>query len=230
MDKETLTTTTKAEQLLGQTVTAHGGDGYDSAYYEFTFRKKVYTFKNNDEDYRYTCTYTRDGQLIEDVLSNDGFSKHRDGSQINLTELQMQKYGSGLNSVIYFATLPHKLLDEAVNLAYQGKTVVNGIDYEVLKVTFDEEGGGKDHDDEFRYWINSKSKLIDFLAYNYTVNGGGTRFRTAYNTRRIEGVIFQDYVNYKAPVGTPLADLPKLYVHDELKKLSVIETEKVISL
>jgi hypothetical protein len=37
------------------------------------------------------------------------------------------------------------------------------------------------------------------------------RFRTAFNTRVIDGLTFQDYINYEAPIGTPLKDLPKLY-------------------
>ena len=66
--------------------------------------------------------------------------------------------------------------------------------------------------------------------YKRQVNGGGVRFRAAYNTRTVGGILFQDYVNYKAPVGTPLADLPVLYEKEELKKLSVIATESVVKL
>jgi hypothetical protein len=55
------------------------------------------------------------------------------------------------------------------------------------------------------------------------------RFRTAFNTRVIDGLTFQDYINYEAPIGTPLKDLPKLYEQGKLKELSKILTEDVIN-
>ena len=68
---------------------------------------------------------------------------------------------------------------------------------------------------------------MDYLAYNYKVNGGGVRFRSSYNRRNVGGIIFQDYINYKAEVGTPLKDLPTLYENDKLKEVSRIDTENV---
>ena len=52
----------------------------------------------------------------------------------------------------------------------------------------------------------------------------------AYNTRVIDGITFQDYINYKAAVGTALKDLPALYEKGKLKELSKIETENVVNL
>ena len=120
--------------------------------------------------------------------------------------------------------------DKSVNKKHVGKTSIKEKNYDVVQVTFDKEGGGKDHDDQYHYWINDETHLIDYLAYNYTVNKGGVRFRSAYNTRSIDGIIFQDYINYKAPVGTPLINLPKLYEADQLKQLSLIKTENVVKL
>jgi hypothetical protein len=60
------------------------------------------------------------------------------------------------------------------------------------------------------------------------VNDGGVRFRAAFNTRVIDGITFQDYINYEAPLETPLTDLPKLYVQGKLKEVSIIRTENVV--
>ena len=38
-------------------------------------------------------------------------------------------------------------------------------------MTFKENGGGKDYQDEFRYWININNGQIDYLAYNYLTEG-----------------------------------------------------------
>lgn len=219
-----------ANDLLNKALKAHGGKKYKKAHYQFVFRDKVYRFKNNKDSYHYSVRKTTNGAQVFDQLSNGDFSRSINGLESTLGKKEMMGASSGLNSVIYFATLPYKLLDPAVNLAHGGSTTINGVAYELLQVTFDKEGGGVDHDDQFIYWIRKDNHRIDFLAYNYQVNGGGVRFRAAYNTRDVGGILFQDYVNYKAPVGTPLADLPRLYEKEELKKLSVIATESVVKL
>ena len=219
---------TQAERILAKTIAAHGGTLYETAHYQFTFRDKKYTFKNENGQYYYSVKSEKEGQVIFDKLDNTGFQRTVNGQTINLTPKDISKYETALNSVIYFATLPHKLQDEAVNVEYVGMNTIKNQTYQVLKVYFNEAGGGKDHDDEFRYWINQSTNRIDYLAYNYHVNEGGVRFRSAYNPRVVEGILFQDYVNYKAPYGTPLSELPAIFEKGDLKKLSVIETEEVI--
>ena len=87
-----------------------------------------------------------------------------------------------------------------------------------LKVTFKEEGGGEDFQDEYRYWINQKNHEIDYLAYNYLTDGGGTRFRRAINKRKIVGIFFQDYVNYKPfQKFEQLDSLPSLFEQERVR-------------
>ena len=222
---------TRADKILSSTFQAHGGEKYNTAHYAFIFRKKKYTFQNEGTKYAYTVTYEKDGQKNINQLTNDGLTRTVDGKKVDdLSEKAYNGYAGALNSVIYFATLPHKLYDPAVNKFYQGETTIKGKKYDVLMITFNEEGGGPDHDDEYYYWINQETHRIDYLAYNYLVNNGGVRFRSAYNPRVVDGILFQDYVNYKADVGTPLADLPRLFEKEILKKLSIIETERIVSL
>ncbi len=216
-----------ADILLQKALAAHGGDRYGTACYTFTFREKQYRFQNDGARYTYTRTETKDGHTTIDVLDNDGVERTTDREQVALSDKQTAVVSEGVNSVIYFATLPHKLLDPAVNASLAGAETVNGNVYEVLNVNFDQAGGGTDHDDNFRYWINAETGRIDFLAYDYRTNGGGVRFRSAYNPRVVEGILFQDYVNYQAPVGTPLKLLAKRFAAGQLEELSRIETEEV---
>ena len=218
---------TKEAKILARTIEAHGGEKYNTAHYEFVFRSKTYTFKNDNSSYIYSANFTKDGNTTIDVLTNDKLTRTVNGETVELSPKQISGYTGSLNSVIYFATLPHKLQDPAVNLKYAGTQTIKDKIYDVLEITFEEEGGGSDHDDEFHYWVNQKTNLIDYLAYNYRVGKGGVRFRSAYNPRNVDGIHFQDYVNYKAELGTPLAELPKLFEAGALKKLSVIESEKI---
>tara|TARA_R110002167_G_scaffold36686_10_gene115883 strand:- start:1 stop:804 length:804 start_codon:yes stop_codon:yes gene_type:complete len=217
----------KADTLLMEAYQAHGGNKYNYAHFSFDFRKKQYTFQNRKDGYRYTVAYLDQGREIMDILENGKLTHLVDGLGVEMTEKDHAKYFEAINSVIYFATLPHKLNDKAVIKTYEGSTTIKGIAYDILGITFEQKGGGKDHDDQFHYWINTETKTIDYLAYNYQSGKGGVRFRSAYNPRTVAGIRFQDYINYEAPVNTPLKQLPKLYEEGRLKELSKIELEHI---
>ena len=167
---------------------------------------------------------------IADKLDNISFVRNVNGAPAELSAKQKSGYREGLNSVVYFAMLPYKLLDKAVNAVYKGDQKIKGKNYSMVEVTFDQEGGGKDYQDIFMYWIDTETHTMDFLAYSYHVNGGGVRFREAYNPRTVSGVVFQDYVNFKADLSISLDKLPALWEAGELKELSRIDTEDVVDL
>ncbi|NNE78179.1 MAG: hypothetical protein HKN31_14045 [Pricia sp.] len=217
----------KAENLVIDAIKAHGGKQYDNAHYGFTFRKKDYTFLNNDSGFTYTVQHTKDGNEITDILVNGKFSRILNGDTVELSKKNIARYHEALNSVVYFVLLPYKLSDQAVNKTYLGQMSIKDQPYEMVGVTFDKEGGGEDYNDEFLYWINTETKTIDYLAYNYETSDGGVRFRSAYNPMTVGGIRFQDYVNYEAPIDTPLRNLPRLYEKGELKELSRIETRNI---
>lgn len=217
----------KGELIVERCIASHGGDLYDSAKMEFRFRNGVYTFDNQPTGYVYTRSVSTDSTLVVDTMTNLDLVRYVDGERQAIDSEMEEKYTQSINSVIYFATLPHKLADPAVKKRFVSDLALEGMTYHVIEVTFSAEGGGQDHDDIFYYWIDSTDYKIDFLAYSYAVNEGGVRFRTSYNRRTVGGITFQDYVNYKADLGTPLVDLPKLWKDGMLKELSKIETEDI---
>ncbi len=211
------------DQLIEAVLKAHGGKKYQSANYSFKFRGNEYSFKNDFAKYEYTKSYIVKGVRVIDKLSNEGFSRMVNGSPQELSESDQSRYGNALNSVIYFAQIPNKLQDPSVMKSSKGKTKIKGQNYEVVEVTFKKEGGGKDFDDVYYYWIHEDNKTVDYFGYNFHVNKGGVRFRSHYNRRNVDGIIFQDYINYSADKETPLSDLPKLFETGKLKELSRIE-------
>ncbi|TDE04941.1 DUF6503 family protein [Flavobacterium hiemivividum] len=219
----------KADSIVNRAIEAHGGKLYDNADYSFEFRGKKYSFKNDGGAYTYSTEIQKGDSLIKDVMTADKFERSINNSLQSLSKKDVDKYSEAINSVIYFATLPHKLKDASVNREFVEETTIKGKNYDVIKVTFGQEGGGKDFDDEYHYWINKDTHKIDYLAYSYLVNDGGIRFRSAFNTRVIDGVTFQDYINYEAPVKTALKDLPQLFEQGKLKEVSQILTENVVN-
>lgn len=219
----------KADKVINATIKAHGGELYKTANFSFVFRGKQYHFENDKENYKYTVEFKNKDTVVKDIVTNGKFERYKNEVLQNTNEKDVKKYTEALNSVIYFATLPYKLNDVSVNKKYIEEMTIRNQEYHVVEVTFNQEGGGEDFDDEFHYWINKKTNKIDYLAYIYKVNDGGIRFREAYNTRVVDGVTFQDYINYEAPINMPLKDLPKLFEAKKLKEVSRIETEHVIN-
>ncbi|PZE17742.1 hypothetical protein DNU06_07585 [Putridiphycobacter roseus] len=218
------------DSIVAQSILAHGGDLYASANYQFTFRNKIYTFKNSPNHFAYSRLDKTDSLKIFDKMDNDSFERIVNETTIDLSEEEQSKYRESINSVVYFATLPYKLNDAAVFKKWIGTTTIKDTVYNVIEVSFSEEGGGEDHDDLFYYWFNVNTNTLDYLAYQYATNGGGVRFRAAYNRSVVDGIVFQDYINYEVAVGTALSEIPALYMQDSLKELSRIKTEAVKSL
>lgn len=220
---------TKADSIVNAAIVAHGGVGYDTADYSFEFRGKKLRFQNNGAKYTYSSEVQKGDSLIKDVMINTNFTRYINSQKQNLTPADAARYRESLNSIIYFATLPYKLQDASVTKEFVEETIIKGKKYEVIKVTFGKDGGGKDFSDTYMYWINKDNHKIDYLAYSYHVNEGGIRFRVAFNTRVIAGITFQDYVNYEAPIKTDLKALSKLYEQGKLKEVSKILTENVVN-
>ncbi len=138
------------------------------------------------------------------------------------------RYSNSINSVHYFAQLPYGLNAPAAQKELVGETIIKGEPYFEITVKFTKEGGGEDYEDRFIYWIHMENYTVDYLAYSYTTDDGGMRFREAYNVREVSGIRFVDYNNYKpGSLDVALTDLDDLFEKGELILLSKIETESV---
>lgn len=210
-----------SQAIIDKAIEAHGGDHYKEASYSYTFRNHEYRYIRDKGEFTYSKYSPQTG--IRDVLTNSGLTRYQGEAVIELTEKEIRKHSESVNSVHYFAFLPYFLRDPAVNHRKVGETIIKGQPYHQIEVTFDQEGGGVDFQDVYVYWIHRENYTVDYLAYSFHVNGGGVRFRSAYNKREIGGITFQDYLNHKHDKHTPVAALGDLYDRDELSVLSKIE-------
>lgn len=216
----------RAQQSVDNAIEAHGGKAFESFMLEFDFRNRHYTAARNDGTFSYSREFVDSTGQIKDVLNNTGFTRYRNGSPIDIPEERKQAFTRSVNSVIYFALLPFGLNDPAVNKQSMEETIIRGEPYEVVRVTFDEAGGGEDHEDVFLYWFHKHKKTMDYFAYLYKTEEGGLRFREAINPRKKGGILLQDYINYK-PVdeNIPIDSLKSMFLSGNLQKLSEIRME-----
>lgn len=216
-----------AKNIIHKSIIGTGLDNLKPGKSSFEFRNKYYTYSyTQGGKFLYTRSQTdSSGNTIKDELSNNGLIRSINDTIINLNAEDEQKYSNSINSVIYFAFLPLWLEDDAVIASYLGTEEINHIQYFKIKVEFQEEGGGEDFNDRFIYWFNPNDNSVDFLAYQYFTNEGGMRFREAYNPQLVNGVLFQDYYNYKPSSEIQLTDIAKAYQNNELELLSEIKLE-----
>ncbi len=219
----------KAQQLVDAAIEAHGGPAFKSFFLEFDFRERHYTAARNGGIFTYTRAFMDStGVSIKDVLDNNGLTRYRDGEVVDLSEKQRNAFTGSVNSVIYFALLPFGLNDDAVRKEWIEETTFEGQPYNVVRVTFADDGDDASHEDEYLYWFHKEKNTMDYLAYSFETDGGGLRFRKAVNPRREGGILFQDYLNYK-PVDkrTPLDALQSMFEDGALVKVSEINLEHV---
>jgi hypothetical protein len=204
----------------------HGGEAYEALDIQFQFRDKFYALHHREGNFKYERIFKDSlDRKVNDILDNDGFKRLINGEKVELSAEDSAAYANSVNSVHYFALLPYNLKDDAVLATNKEDILINGKAYKSIEVKFQQEGGGTDYEDVFMFWFDAKTYAMDYFAYSYHTEGGGVRFRESINKEKVDGVIFQDYNNYKAEKGTDLMELPKMFEQGELELLSKIDLE-----
>ena len=217
----------KAKQIVAQCIEAHGGKSYQNFDVSFDFRKFKMRLKQMGTQFSYERTTTDSlNNVYRDILTNESFVRKRNDTIQVLSQKDTDKYREGTNAIAYFVLLPYKLSEPAVNLKYGGEITIENQKYDKVKVTFDQEGGGKDHEDEFCYWINRQTHTLDYLSYA----NGGPRFRKATKRETVGGIVFQDYENYEILDKTiSTTEYDKVFLEGKSKLLSKIEQSNYVS-
>ena len=215
-------------QIINKSIKAHGWDQDDFSIV-FDFRDYQYELKRKNKFYSFQRTTKKEGNVVKDLMSSKKkLKRFINDKSVELSDSMTNVFSNSLNSVMYFFQLPRPLKDQAVITKYLGLAKIFNEKYWTIKVTFKENGGGKDYQDEFRYWININNGQIDYLAYNYLTEGGGTRFRQSVNKQLNQGFIFQDYINFKPNVKfVSLDSLPILFEAGNLIKVSNIKNKNI---
>jgi len=221
--------TLNAQKIIDKTIENAGGENYEVATINFTFRNIKYSSKRKKGNFELSRTFTDSIGEVTDVLNNYEFTRFVNAQKIDLPDSTATKYSNSVNSVHYFVQLPYGLNDPAVKKELVGDAEIEGEKYYEIQVTFGENGGGTDHEDVYMYWISQQNFTVDYFAYKFYTGEGGIRFRKAYNPRMINGIRFVDYENYKLEPWklVDLKTVDELYEAGKLELLSKIETEAI---
>lgn len=217
-----------AIEIVSNSYAYHGCEKINSESIKFDFRGYHLEYLHTDTGVvRIRSFEDTVGNKYKDVWSRLTLRHYENGEQVAISEKKENAYKNSINSIFYFAFLPKSLKDPAVNLEYIDTIRIKGKAYHKIKVTFNEDGGGQDHEDIFMYWFDIEDYSMDYLAYSYNTNGGGMRFRAFSNRRKVNDIVFQDYINYAPPEGAEFSQLDSIYCSDKLEQVSLIEQENI---
>lgn len=217
-----------AARIVAEAVEAHGGERFQDVLVRFRFRGDLVSVLRQDGVFRYErWSVGPGGREVREGMDNESTWIEVDGIRQPLAPEQRARTETRVNSVVYFGFLPFFLQDPAVRLRSLGEDLVEGEPYDVVEVTFREEGGGADWEDRFVYWFHRDSRTLDYLAYRYHRDGGGTRFRRAVNRREVGGLVLQDYENMRAPGIEDISDYPRRLEEGRVERVSMIEMEEI---
>ncbi len=220
-----------AQWIVDRAIEAQGFDQIANKQIAFDFRDKHYTaIYAEDGSYVFTRSFQKGDSLILDSLTNLEFKRYINENEQEISDEWRARYAASVNSVLYFALLPYRLNDEAVIKTYAGKQKLEEKTYDLVRLSFKQEGGGEDFDDEYLYWFNDKTGKIDYLAYNYAEEDGrGVRFRKAFEAHEVDDFIFNQYLNYGTDNGdVELSSLGDSLEMGRLELLSQIVNENIV--
>jgi len=223
---------TDPQDIVDRSIEAHGGGNYEDVFVEFDFRNHHYTLERQGESFKYTRILEDTIGTIKDVLVNaTNFQRYFNDREVVISSKRTKAFTSSVNSVLYFIQLPSLLNDRAVIKEYLGESVIEGNEYYRVRVTFKQIGGGENFEDVFCFWFNKETFTVDYFAYSYSDDEGiGSRFRKAINPRRVGGILFQDYINYRPrkEIGSQEVEIhDRLFLESQLEELSRIENRNI---
>jgi hypothetical protein len=217
-----------AQEVLDKAIARHGFDITNDFEVEFEFRNNHFQANLSDMSYVLKRVSKDDNQVIEDVISGESLVHKVNNEPVKLDSEKMWQTSSDTRSVVYFALLPYGANDGAISKQLMPSIKIKGEPYYKVEVTYKNNGGGENFENVFVYWIHQKNYTVDYLAYSYFINGGGVRFREAINQREVNGIRFQDYVNYTIGKDFPAHELDYAFQTGQLKEISRIVLDDVV--
>lgn len=216
-----------AQKIVDLSIVNSGGELRKKSTISFSFRGNKYAQTLYNGKKSMSRTLLQQDTVIVDEVSGTDFVRTINNQLVSVSDSLQKVYSNSINSVHYFANLPYGLNDAAVIKEFVGEVIIGNESYFVVSVHFEKAGGGDDFDDIYRYWIHKERFTVDYLAYTFTVNGGGIRFRKAIQPQYVKGIRFVNYENYAPLATSTLESVAHDFEHGKLKLLSTIEIENI---
>lgn len=218
------------QEIVDRSIDAHGGDILNHGRVEFMFRDQAFTLERNQGQFSYARVYADStGLNIRESITNEGYSRFENGTEVPVDSITFVRIGNQVNSVAYFTLLPIPLNDPAVVKTDLGGATILDEPYHRIGISFVQDGGGKDHHDEFVVWIHTERYTMDYFAYFFFTDDTGSRFRSLDGVHEVGGVRLNDYLNWTHDDVGPesLVRFDSLFQADALRLVSEVHIDSV---
>ncbi len=163
-----------------------------------------------------------------------GELKRRHGDLVRIHDQQLPRLGGAMRDAFELATGSHVML-MATDLETDPELIPRFIEkmregrWDIVSGSRWLAGGGFEGYGRVRKLLNRLFQRSFRLLYGGRLTDLTFAYRL-YRREVLQGIRWQDYINYEAPLGTKLSDLPAMFGKGELKELSKIELTNIESL
>lgn len=176
--------------------------------------------------YRYEVEGDVRGASRRVVVTNDSVEMWIDGKSSEIPAERVDSVRDWAMARIYFCFLPYRLNDASVFKQDLGIEIWEDRRLQKVKVTF-APGSSSGADDEYLYWFDPGSGRLEQLAYSFSGNPGGLRFRKATRYRRIGDILFFDQENFGVAGDQLSVDRVTQEFVEQMKSVSTIELSDI---
>jgi hypothetical protein len=217
-----------SKELLQKAMDAHGGEqAFKSSSIDFKIEQTAFNlqydengradFKQirqlNSETHELSYKYGLIQYTINDsVQPDDAYSKR-------MAEISLFGF-------LYTFSIPFNLTTNDVIISKQPNVTIRQKEYYTLDVQYTKIPDLPE--DRFLLYINVDSYEIEYVALEHDLSGSKPQFRRMTNPKKIEGLLFQDYILFhRNDTITPLEKFYTKYNQSDLKGVRTIQFDSI---
>lgn len=220
------------QYIIDQAFKAHGSKVFDQSIIEFRIGKRNYKSTRENGEYRYERFWDSLGVTLHDDLTRRGITRHFDQTQALLDTKKIDELSSSIRNLFFLFSIPFGLNEPQIIKEYLGEVILVEKPYHKIRISFKLNPNDRTiYDNEFVLWIHKTRFTIDYLSFKLSEpNDKSLRFRQAVNPRKVEGLLIQDFKEFK-PIQDSIeiapADLDQAWIGKQLQEWSGIKLEQV---
>lgn len=215
-----------SSQLFQKTLNTHGLTKFETSLLKFNFGTTEYTITELNNRALYTMTRYLDHNVYK-AIYDGGYLTYSINNELQEdSDFPYQIVQRSLYGFAYCYSIPFSLQTNDVILERKTDVEIRNQDYYTLDVTFTKIPDTPE--DQIILYINKETNIIDYTAIKHLLTDFKPQFRRMINPRYIDGILFQDYIQFSSDNDDLKIDqYYSKYNSAELKDLRKVEITNI---
>jgi hypothetical protein len=159
----------KSDRIIEEAFEVSGYQGYSAFSVEFDIEDTHYIANLTKDGYSYERIFNDSTLIIHDILNNKGFMRMADTLTEILPELEAQRLGAGLDSVVFFALIPQSLAGTDFEIGYIGQAIYQTEKFDLFEIK-SKPVSIKQSPANCRIWIGADHRIKFIQNFSNTSN------------------------------------------------------------